>query len=685
MTTTGTYRKLLRRTRRARVRTHWLPALALGALIGLGDPAGAETGTIGGSGTVAGTGSAEFSFEQLSAMEVSGVSKSVERVLDAPAAVTVVTSDDIRTYGYQTLAEILDTVPGFFTYTDRGYTYVGVQGFAPIGSYNSRILLLIDGFPANDDFFQQALIGSEGIVDVDLIDRVEVIRGPGSSLYGTNALLGVVNVVLKTPSQTLSGAQAWVGSGDERGVSGTLSARAGDATSYFLRVTGATARGLDVVFAPQPGIPDGTRVQGEDGYDITRAFAKIQSGNLRVNVAFSERRQQAGFGLYGDALGYPNSFVRDGETFVDARYEGTLGDATDYALRASLAEYRYFSEIGDPDPPSAAALPGYLPVVGDWVDTEATVTHRFNNQNRLVFGTELRRDYRVDATFSNPLQGQTLAISNAENRFGFYAQNDVDWSDQWSTSLGLRDDIDNHVDHVNPRLALLWKPTGLQAVKVMYGSAFREASTFERLFAQPPFVLANPLLAPERIRTLDIEYENHLSKDSSLTATVFRYRATDLITNEVVDPATNATQYQNAGAEQARGVDLTLEQRLPADVTAHLNASYVFAYDAAGNWEPNAPKWTGRLGVDQKLGDTWRLGGEELFAGKRLAIDDESLPGYALANLTLSSKPHPGRFDFSFSLYNAFNHLYAAPVAGWQGDRVDQLGRTWRARAGYSF
>lgn len=626
----------------------------------------------------------ELSFEQLTSMEVSGVSKSVERLLDAPAAVTVITSDEIRAYGFRTLAEVLNTVPGFRTYSDRAYSYVAVQGFGPIEDYNSRVLLLIDGFPANDDFFQQALVGSEGLFDLDLVDRIEVVRGPSSSVYGNSAFFGVINVIMKTPSQVLSGATVWAGSGNERGLSGTLSAAAGEDTRYFLRATESATQGLDVVYPPQPGIPLGARVSGEDGYDDTRAFAKIVSGNLRLNLAFSERRQQAGYGLYGDLFDQPMSFVRDGETFGDLRYEGAVDDATDYALRASLAEYRYDSDIVDPNPLNGAPLPGFFPARGDWVDTEATLTRRFSSTDRLIVGAELRRDWRIDATESNAIEGNFLQIRTDENRYGVYAQSDIDWSEHWSTSLGVRDDYDDDATHLNPRVALIWKPTSDQAVKLMYGSAFREPSPFEQFFAQPPYIIGNPELQDERVRTFDLAYENQLTETSRFSVTAFRYRAIDLITQEVVNPAISATQYQNAEAAQARGIDVSVEQHVHSSFTARLSASYVYAFDAAGNWEQNSPKWTGRLGAEQQLIGAWKLAGEALFASQREAIDNAPLPAYTVANFTVANQPRPGKFDFSLRLLNAFNRIYAEPVAGWQGDRVNQLGRTWLISAGYS-
>ncbi len=631
------------------------------------------------------SGGTDLSFEQLTSMEVNGVSKAAERVLDAPAAVTVITTEEIRHFGFRTLADVLNTAPGFFTYSDRAYSYVGIRGFAPIESYNSRVLLLIDGVPTNDSIYQQALLGYEGIIDLTLVDRIEIIPGPSSSIYGNNAFLGVINVILKNPSQVNSGAQAWIGAGVEHGASATYSGSDGADTHYLLQVTGSGAQGLDVVYDPQPGLPQGARVSGMDGTDISRAFAKIIHDNLQVDLAFSERRQHSGYGLYGDVIGDPRSWVRDGESFADLQYEGSLSQATDYVLRLTAAEYRYDTDTVDTYP-NIGALPGFLPAVGDWFDAEATATHHFSATNRLVFGSEVRRNLREEMTFSNDLQGTFLRASNADTLAGIYAQSDIDWSAQWATSIGVRDDANSgQANRVSPRLAILWKPTATQAFKLLSGSAYREPSFFEKFFAQAPLNLPNLGLVPERVHTLDLNYENQFSAASRLSLTVFRYRTTDLISENVVNPVLGTVQYQNDSSAQARGFDLSLEGRVLSDLRARISTEYSFAYDAAGNWEQNSPLWSGRLGLDQGLPSDLRIGAEALFEGRRLAIDNTPLPAVVVANCTLSRAPRPGSLDFSLGVYNFFGRNYAQPVAGWQGDSVNQLGRNWRATIGISF
>jgi outer membrane receptor for ferrienterochelin and colicin len=124
----------------------------------------------------------EASLEQLGNIKVYGASKHLQEGADAPSSVTVINAEQIRQHGYRTLADVLQTVRGFFVTNDRNYSSLGVRGFARPGDYNTRILLLVDGHRINDNVYDEAMIGTEFPIDIDLIERIEIIRGPVSPL-----------------------------------------------------------------------------------------------------------------------------------------------------------------------------------------------------------------------------------------------------------------------------------------------------------------------------------------------------------------------------------------------------------------------------------------------------------------------------------------------------------------------
>ena len=138
-----------------------------------------------------------FSLDSLLNVKISAAAKYEQTISEAPASVTIITSEDIERYGYRTFDELLASVRGFYTRNDRTYTRIGVRGFSRPSDYNNRILLLINGLTINESLYGAVFLGSELGMNLDIIDRVEIVRGPGSALYGTGAMLAVINIITK--------------------------------------------------------------------------------------------------------------------------------------------------------------------------------------------------------------------------------------------------------------------------------------------------------------------------------------------------------------------------------------------------------------------------------------------------------------------------------------------------------
>jgi iron complex outermembrane receptor protein len=149
----------------------------------------------------------QWSLEELTALKVDtvyGASRHEQLETEAPSSVTVVSAQDVKKYGYRTLADLLQAVRGMYVTYDRGYTYIGIRGMNRPGDFGGRVLIAINGHRLNDPIYDQAVNGTEFPLDVDLIDHVEVIRGPGSSLYGNNAFFTVINVITAITSSALT-------------------------------------------------------------------------------------------------------------------------------------------------------------------------------------------------------------------------------------------------------------------------------------------------------------------------------------------------------------------------------------------------------------------------------------------------------------------------------------------------
>ena len=187
---------------------------------------------------------------RIEVQRVFGASERLQPVTEAPSSVTIVTAREIARYGYRTLADILRSVRGFYVSDDRNYSYVGVRGFSRPGDYSTRVLVLVNGHRVNDAVYDQAPVGSDLGLDVAMFERVEIIRGPASSLYGTSAFFAVVNIITRNGASlngvavdvdagTLGTGMARVSGGKrlangvDFALSGTMERSEGDTRLYF--------------------------------------------------------------------------------------------------------------------------------------------------------------------------------------------------------------------------------------------------------------------------------------------------------------------------------------------------------------------------------------------------------------------------------------------------------------------
>lgn len=138
-----------------------------------------------------------LSLEDLLQVEVVSASKFAQKASEAPSAVRVVTAEGIRLHGWATLNEALTSLPGIYANDDRVYSFLGARGLLKPGDLNTRFLLLADGEPMNDHIYEQAFFGDEFPLDLALVKSIEYVPGPGSSIYGANAMFGAINVITK--------------------------------------------------------------------------------------------------------------------------------------------------------------------------------------------------------------------------------------------------------------------------------------------------------------------------------------------------------------------------------------------------------------------------------------------------------------------------------------------------------
>jgi outer membrane receptor for ferrienterochelin and colicins len=247
----------------------------------------------------------ELSLEELMSIDagrVFGASERMQPVTEAPSSVSFITAEEIARYGYRTLADILRGVRGMYVTDDRNFSFLGTRGFAKLGDYNDRILLLVNGHRVNDNVFGQAEIGAEFGVDPAMFERVEIIRGPASSLYGDSALFAVVNVITRSGA-SLDGAALTV----EGGSLGTVLTRASAgrrfANGVDIAVSGTHGRsgGNQRLYFPAfdtPATNNGI-AQGLDGERLDEVYAQMRFKTFIFTGAYGSRQRDVPTASFG--------------------------------------------------------------------------------------------------------------------------------------------------------------------------------------------------------------------------------------------------------------------------------------------------------------------------------------------------------------------------------------------------
>lgn len=634
-------------------------------------------------------GLAALPFEQLVALRtVTAASKFEQLISEAPSAVVVLTAADIKEFGWRTLAEALATLPGVYVTDDRNYSYLGARGFLRPGDYNSRFLLLIDGARANDAVYDQALLGSEGLVDMDLVQRIEFVPGPGSAVYGSNALFGVINVITKDGSD-VGGARAALAAGrhGERKLRASWGWHGQNGADLVLSATSYERDGENLYF-PQFDTPDQNHGVAER-LDFDRArnvLVKASYAGLKLSATHVHRTKGIPTASFGAVFNTPNRTV-DAQSMVHLSYERELTPDLGLSVQALWGKADY---LGTGDYPGQSA-PRITNIDGDharWYGAAVQATLTALDGHKILFGVDVEYDARRDQ-FNYDLQPYQVLLDDRRDgrRSGVFVEDEIRLSEDLLLNLGLRHDRHGGATgSTSPRAALLYKITPANTVKLIYGTAFRAPNAYEMYYApaNSSVQAGNLELAPERIRTYEMVLEHALGNAGHATLSAFQYAMKGLITQQA-DDDTGVLVFRNVARARASGVEAALERLL--DGGARVRASYAWqrAQDGSGAVLVNSPRHLAKLNLVAPIVADIRLGSELQCLSSRLT-EHARTGGYCTANLTLSGIRPVAGADVSLSLFNASGKRYADPAgpAFVQEDLVRQ-GRTLYAKLTYQF
>jgi len=638
----------------------------------------------------------EMSLEKLMEIEVDsvyGASRYLQKVTEAPASVSIVTAEEIQKYGYRTLADVLRGVRGFYVTYDRNYSYLGVRGFARPGDYNSRILVLVDGHRVNDNVFDQALLGTEFPVDIDLIERIEVIRGPNSSLYVASAFLGVVNIVTKRGRDlkglNVSGELASYGTYQGRISYGK---RFPNGLETLFSVSDYDSAGQQRLYFKEFDTPATNHGIAEDAdYDgYHQVFAKASYRDFTAQAIYGSREKGIPTASFGTVFDDNRTRTVDARSYLDLQYGREVGGVWALLGRLYYDQYNYdgtymydYSQEGGPSRVLNRDY-GY----GKWWGGEFNLGRTLWDKHHFVIGSEYRDNFQQDqGNFDVNPYFQYFEDRHDSQIGAVFVQGDVALRSDLALNLGLRyDHYSTFGGTTNPRAAFIYHPFEKTTLKLLYARAFRPPNAYELYYAgygsEP-----NLHLRPEGVNTGELVLEQYLGRHVSLTGTAFTYRLHDLISQQT-DPSSGLLVYRNV--ERISGNGLEFEVRRKSSWGLEADASYSLQEAEVLNGGPpltNLPRHLAQLKFSAPLAKRKLFASLDLdYMSRRRTLGGNFLSGRAVPDLTLFSRNVLKGWDISASLYNLFDTRYGDPGSGeHREDVIYQDGRGFRLKATYRF
>lgn len=625
----------------------------------------------------------EQSLSDLMNIRVYGASRYSQPAAEAPVSITVVTRDQIDKAGFRTLADILRSVRGLYISYDRLYSYVGVRGFSNAGDLNTRVLLMVDGHRLNDAIFEQAMVGTEFAIDVDLIERVEVIRGPASSLYGTNAIFAEINVITRKASDV---------HGEE------ISGDAGSFNSYRGRLTyGGTVAGIDLLMSAtffgskgnnklyypeydSPETNNGIASHGDDDQSVN-LLTTASSHGLRFQAAYNTREKGDPTGSWDDVFNDSRNRESDGHGYLDLRYEHPLGANSTLMARTYFDRYMYDGTFvnGTPDDRIQNIDLGR----GESWGLEVQSTTNLHQRYKLISGFEYRNDFRQQVVNFDLLPSSLLLdVDHPSFVAAPYIEAEIPLGKGLSFDPSVREDYNPRVGWIiSPRGALNYRVHQNTHLALIYGESFRSPNAYELYY----FGDAGRLKA-ERIAAWEGDWDQTISPQLEFSLSAFSNRMHDFI-GMSSDEVTGAA-FHNIGSMAVAGGETEVRGHLPAGITAI--ASYglnFYQRGPDGSRLVNSPKHLGKLDTNVPLWD------HKLFAtldaqytSRRSTLMQHDVSPYTVVNATILGRELMRNLELSAGIYNAFDKRVYDPGAQQHvQDAIQQDGRNYRAKLVWSF
>lgn len=635
-----------------------------------------------------------LSLEDLAKMKVDsvyGASKFLQKASDSPTTVTVVTAEQIQKYGYRTLADVLKSVRGFYVINDRNYSYVGVRGFSMPGDYNARILFLLDGHRVNENIYDGAYVGTEFPVDIDLIERIEIIRGPHSSAYGTGAFAAVINVITKR-GRDLSATEASgeAGSWNSYKSRMTYGERHDNGLETLLSGSFYNSQGHKSLFYPEfnsPATNNGI-AQNADGDESYSAFADIIYRDFNIHFVQNSRTKHIPTASFGTVFDDPRTKTTDARGYVDVQYHHAFGSWETLA-RASYDWYDYhgiyvMDYAGLGIPPYTL---NYDAADGTWLDFQEDASRVFFKRHKVTLGTEFRKDLRQEQ-INYDIQPYLLYLDSQRTAWiaALYFQDEYSVRKNLAFVAGLRSDWhQKYGNMLSPRLGVVYNLKRSTDIKATYSWAFRAPNSFETFYAVSNSNTANPLLKPERIRSWELEVDHQFGKAYYFSGAGFLNRIDDLIAPSI-DPLTGNPIYLNTSPVKTKGIEWEFGGKWANGVESSISHTLQDTRNVVtNNVLTNSPKQLGKVNLSIPLVQRKFFASVDAqYVSERRTVAQTDLGGYLLVNLTFFTRKLTEKMDISGGLYNVLDKKYAESGGiEHRETSIPQDGRSFRVKLTY--
>jgi iron complex outermembrane receptor protein len=628
---------------------------------------------------------AAMDLEQLMKIEVVfAASKRAQQTRDVASFVSVVTAAEIKEHSYRTLGDVLKTLPSFYIGNDRTYSFVGVRGFARPGDYNSRVLVMVNGLRTNDNTYDRAYVGEEFGVDMDLVERIEVIRGPSAAIYGSNAFFAIINVVTKRGA-TLKGAEVATSAAsfDTYGGRASYGQTFGSDVDVLVSASFSDSKGQNLFFPEydSPATNNGI-ARGADAESFHKLFATLTKGNFSFQAHNAVRDKHTPTATVATLFNDSRAHNVDQISQASVSYSRAFEHGASLSTRVHGSRWTYDGEY-----PFAPSLPpGRDGSVGEaWgveVDAGRAVSRHFFN-----VGAQYTDNVMQDRKTYSPVPFMIYQDNrNQSTVWGVFAQDEVKLFQPLTLLAGVRyDQYTTFGSATSPRLGLIYAPGSATTVKLLAGRAFRAPNESE-LHAEGVVSKSNTNLLPERIETLELIAQRLIGGGVQVSTSMFRNRLSDLLSQRL-DPSDNMLVFENADAIESKGVELGLEVNRGHGVTGQLSYAVQRTEDRATGVElTNSPRHMAKMQLHAPLIAHVSAGLDAQYLSSKRTMVGSVVSGYTVTNLSLLAPKLFGRMDLSASVYNVFDVDYTVPSAPGKVQNVlQQDGRSLRVKTTLHF